>query len=116
MNDLSFVAGDTIEIVDNTDPNWWTGRLNGKQGLFPSSYVENLSRPVPPVKSGATAKKPYKPFGAAFQGMDSPPPANQQRVNSLGLQEVQEKTPDIKEKLNQYKNSMKDFGAGKLSV
>ncbi|KAK9257395.1 hypothetical protein V1507DRAFT_380741, partial [Lipomyces tetrasporus] len=39
--DLSFNAGDRIEIVQRTsDPNgWWTGRLNGYQGVFPGNYV-----------------------------------------------------------------------------
>ncbi|KAK9369207.1 BAR domain-containing protein [Lipomyces kononenkoae] len=39
--DLSFNAGDRIEIVQRTaDPNgWWTGRLNGYEGVFPGNYV-----------------------------------------------------------------------------
>lgn len=40
--DLSFRAGDRIEIVqrsENTD-DWWTGKLNGQQGVFPGNYVQ----------------------------------------------------------------------------
>ncbi|KAI0479956.1 BAR domain-containing protein [Xylaria cf. heliscus] len=40
--DLSFRAGDIIEIVNKT-PNeneWWTGKINGKQGQFPGNYVK----------------------------------------------------------------------------
>jgi amphiphysin len=35
--DLSFSAGDTIEIVQRTqhENEWWTGKANGKQGQFP---------------------------------------------------------------------------------
>lgn len=35
--DLSFRAGDRIEIVEKTDSaeDWWTGKLNGAQGVFP---------------------------------------------------------------------------------
>jgi amphiphysin len=35
--DLSFSAGDVIEIVQRTDSEneWWTGRLHGKEGQFP---------------------------------------------------------------------------------
>ena len=35
--DLSFVTGDIIEIVEKgaTENEWWTGRLNGRQGQFP---------------------------------------------------------------------------------
>ncbi|ROT37745.1 BAR-domain-containing protein [Sodiomyces alkalinus F11] len=40
--DLSFRAGDVIEIVNRTqnDNEWWTGKLNGKQGQFPGNYVQ----------------------------------------------------------------------------
>ncbi|GAB1313864.1 BAR adaptor protein Hob1 [Madurella fahalii] len=40
--DLSFRAGDTIEIVTRTanENEWWTGRLRGKQGQFPGNYVK----------------------------------------------------------------------------
>ncbi|BGP26538.1 BAR adaptor protein Hob1 [Rhodotorula toruloides] len=40
--DLSFRAGDKIEIVKRTesDQDWWTGRLNGQEGQFPANYVD----------------------------------------------------------------------------
>ncbi|KAJ3758579.1 BAR-domain-containing protein [Lentinula raphanica] len=40
--DLSFNAGDRIEIVEKTASaeDWWTGRLNGVQGVFPGNYVQ----------------------------------------------------------------------------
>jgi amphiphysin len=40
--DLSFNAGDRIEIVEKTGSteDWWTGRLNGVQGVFPGNYVQ----------------------------------------------------------------------------
>ncbi|CAI4059120.1 amphiphysin SKDI_04G5990 [Saccharomyces kudriavzevii IFO 1802] len=40
--DLSFPAGAVIEIVQRTpDANeWWTGRYNGQQGVFPGNYVQ----------------------------------------------------------------------------
>ncbi|KAH8166133.1 hypothetical protein CIB48_g2144 [Xylaria polymorpha] len=40
--DLSFRAGDIIEIVNKTqnDNEWWTGKINGKQGQFPGNYVK----------------------------------------------------------------------------
>ncbi|KAH0833275.1 thioredoxin-like protein [Lanmaoa asiatica] len=42
-NDLSFEVGETIEIITETNTDWWTGcNRSGKQGLFPSNYVEKL--------------------------------------------------------------------------
>lgn len=39
--DISFRAGDVIEIVTRTqnDNEWWIGKCNGKQGQFPGNYV-----------------------------------------------------------------------------
>lgn len=35
--DLSFNAGDRIEVVEKTasTEDWWTGKVNGQQGVFP---------------------------------------------------------------------------------
>ncbi|CAK7271653.1 BAR adaptor protein Hob1 [Sporothrix epigloea] len=40
--DLSFSAGDVIEIVTRSDNvnEWWTGKLHGRQGQFPGNYVQ----------------------------------------------------------------------------
>lgn len=40
--DLSFRAGDRIEIVEQTESaeDWWTGRLNGVTGVFPGNYTQ----------------------------------------------------------------------------
>lgn len=42
QGDLSFHAGDRIEIVERTDSpeDWWTGKLNGAQGIFPGNYTQ----------------------------------------------------------------------------
>lgn len=39
--DLSFRAGDKIEVLKRTPSteDWWTGRLNGAEGVFPGNYV-----------------------------------------------------------------------------
>ncbi|KAI8991605.1 hypothetical protein BDF20DRAFT_811412 [Mycotypha africana] len=43
--DLSFKAGDIIIVVEKTDSqnDWWTGKLNGRTGAFPSNYVELMN-------------------------------------------------------------------------
>ncbi|KAI7902635.1 uncharacterized protein BX663DRAFT_509917 [Cokeromyces recurvatus] len=40
--DLSFREGDIITIIQKSDSqeDWWTGRLNGKEGVFPANYVQ----------------------------------------------------------------------------
>ncbi|EIM83418.1 BAR-domain-containing protein [Stereum hirsutum FP-91666 SS1] len=41
--DLDFKVGDRIEVVERTDSaeDWWTGRLEGRQGVFPGNYVQD---------------------------------------------------------------------------
>lgn len=41
--DLSFAAGDRIEVVERTasTEDWWTGIVNGHQGVFPGNYVRD---------------------------------------------------------------------------
>ncbi|XP_022239851.1 nostrin-like isoform X2 [Limulus polyphemus] len=41
-DELTIFTGDIIKIIMKCDTNWWKGELNGKIGLFPSSYVEEL--------------------------------------------------------------------------
>ncbi|KAI9673012.1 MAG: hypothetical protein M1817_003176 [Caeruleum heppii] len=40
--DLSFKKGDIIDIVKRTEStnDWWTGKVDGREGIFPSNYVE----------------------------------------------------------------------------
>ncbi|KAL1925045.1 uncharacterized protein VTP21DRAFT_4699 [Calcarisporiella thermophila] len=42
--DLSFHKDDKIEVLERTQSSedWWTGRLNGKTGVFPANYVAEL--------------------------------------------------------------------------
>ncbi|KAI0048960.1 SH3-domain-containing protein [Auriscalpium vulgare] len=73
-NDLSFRGGDIIEIVTETNADWWTGRINGRQGLFPSNYVEKLDSPAsaPPPSYPAPQNETYRGGPNSF----SPPPAS----------------------------------------
>jgi len=38
-NELSFRKGDKIEVIRRDPSGWWEGKVNGREGLFPSSYV-----------------------------------------------------------------------------
>lgn len=75
--------------MTETNADWWTGRYNGRQGLFPSNYVEKIfshtppqpdipqysekSSWVPPIPSGPAYAPSYQPSG----GYQGPPPPNQ---------------------------------------
>ena len=38
--DLSFKQGDRILVTKHLDVEWWTGRLNGREGIFPRAFVK----------------------------------------------------------------------------
>ncbi|KAG8752597.1 hypothetical protein FRC14_006909 [Serendipita sp. 396] len=41
--DLDFKTGDQIEVLQRTGSteDWWKGRLNGREGVFPGNYVRD---------------------------------------------------------------------------
>ena len=41
-NELSFLAGDMIEIMDMCNSDWYEGRKNDRVGYFPANRVEIL--------------------------------------------------------------------------
>ncbi|XP_056134061.1 unconventional myosin-Ie isoform X2 [Lampris incognitus] len=41
-DELSFNGDDVIDIIKEDASGWWTGRLRGKQGLFPNNYVTKI--------------------------------------------------------------------------
>ena len=47
-DDLPFKAGQTIKLVkcEATD-DWWTGELDGRQGIFPKTYVKKIETSPP---------------------------------------------------------------------
>ncbi|KAG8825870.1 hypothetical protein FRC17_008490 [Serendipita sp. 399] len=45
--DLSFEKGAIIEVIKENNEDWWTGKCNGRTGIFPSNYCELLQYPLP---------------------------------------------------------------------
>ncbi|XP_068424453.1 intersectin-1 isoform X2 [Clinocottus analis] len=39
-DELAFLKGQLITVVNKDDCDWWKGELNGREGLFPSNYVK----------------------------------------------------------------------------
>uniref|UniRef100_A0A8B9K289 Osteoclast-stimulating factor 1 n=1 Tax=Astyanax mexicanus TaxID=7994 RepID=A0A8B9K289_ASTMX len=42
VDELSFEANEVIDLIKEDPSGWWTGRLRGKEGLFPGNYVEKI--------------------------------------------------------------------------
>jgi len=67
-NELTFVEGDLITLLEENESGWWKGRLNstGVEGLFPSNFVEEKVGAAAPVTnavkqspSGSEVKAEY---------------------------------------------------------
>ncbi|XP_067939124.1 osteoclast-stimulating factor 1-like [Watersipora subatra] len=76
-DELSFEEGDTLYIIDTSDPNgWWKAKCNNKVGLVPSNYVsESMEEIDNPLHEAA--KRGNLPFlqeclanGVSVNGLD----------------------------------------------
>ena len=38
--ELRLRKGDKITVLDKSDANWWRGKCNGREGMFPVPYVK----------------------------------------------------------------------------
>ncbi|KAK6054761.1 SH3 domain protein [Cooperia oncophora] len=43
--DLSLKVGDRIMVLEQND-DWWRGRCNGREGIFPANYVQKCETPT----------------------------------------------------------------------
>lgn len=105
-------AGDIIDIVEETNADWWTGHNGGKKGLFPSNYVQKLP-PGPP--SQPYQEKSYGAPGHPDYGNHPPPQqmlmnpgVNTPPVNSVGLQQ-DEGQGKKKSKFGKFGNTVRPF-------
>lgn len=64
---LSLREGDVVEVVDQSEGEWWLVKLNDREGWAPSNYLKQYdgpqeTRPKPPKpKASAKPKPPQKP-------------------------------------------------------
>ncbi|CAL9696483.1 unnamed protein product [Knipowitschia caucasica] len=41
-DEISFEVNDVFELLKEDPSGWWTGRIRGREGLFPGNYVEKI--------------------------------------------------------------------------
>ncbi|KAM8746061.1 unconventional myosin-If isoform 1-T2 [Acanthopagrus schlegelii] len=41
-DEISFDVNDVFDLVKEDPSGWWTGRIRGREGLFPGNYVEKI--------------------------------------------------------------------------
>ncbi|CAE6456299.1 unnamed protein product [Rhizoctonia solani] len=99
-DDLSFRAGDIIQIVKEDNADWWSGRLNGREGMFPVNHVEKL--PSTP-SYGYDEKQQYSQPHQHY----APPPGPPATYQQGGSEEEKKKSG-----LGKYKSTMLSSAAG----
>ncbi|CAF0785816.1 unnamed protein product [Didymodactylos carnosus] len=59
--ELQLRKGERVILLKRLDENWYEGRLNNVEGIFPSSYVETLKEPINRSEGQTrTSNKPHK--------------------------------------------------------
>jgi hypothetical protein len=74
-DDLAFVAGDILEVVDDSDPDWLKCKpeKGGKVGAVPSNFVAPFTHPKP-VAAPAIVKTAPPPAAVSVPKIGGPPP------------------------------------------
>ncbi|TRM63356.1 hypothetical protein BD626DRAFT_496399 [Schizophyllum amplum] len=118
-DDLSFSAGDVIDIVEETNPDWWTGKVNGKQALFRRATLRR-SRPHTRQRSPLPRPRVRCPSVCGHEGeagiqivcrVVARPAPGAGSVNSVGLQQDAGQEQK-KSKFGKYGNTMAHSAAG----
>ncbi|EKM52757.1 uncharacterized protein PHACADRAFT_176772 [Phanerochaete carnosa HHB-10118-sp] len=68
QDELSFKAGDQINVLSEVLDGWWMGELNSKTGLFPTTYTEIIN-----ASSSSLTSKPRLPPRPTFTPNGSQP-------------------------------------------
>lgn len=42
-DELNLKPGDVVDVVCEEEEGWWRGILHGKEGVFPSNFVEEIT-------------------------------------------------------------------------
>lgn len=109
--DLIFEKGAIIEVLKENNEDWWTGKCNGRTGIFPSNYVEILQHPLPTWSTipPATATKARPPPESAPKYTSHP------AVNLVKpVQQQQQQAQEEKPKYANLKNTMAHSAANGL--
>ena len=71
-DELSFAAGDAIEILQEASGGWWEGRKGEASGWFPCNHVANATEPAEPATTQEPATPTASPSKAVLAASMSP--------------------------------------------
>ena len=58
--------GERVILIRRVDDNWYEGRSQGRQGIFPVNYVEVLREPDTPLMTPASSYAPTPRTGMYY--------------------------------------------------
>lgn len=71
--DLAFRTGEIFDLVAETNADWWMGKHEGRQGLFPSNYVEKVLSPPQSGGKSYSAMPPAPQYREQYHAPPGPP-------------------------------------------
>lgn len=83
-DELSLKTGQLIKVIGEEEEGWWRGILNGKEGVFPSNFVEEIRLPnhvLPPKPSARVDVTKTKELAPALPAK----PGKEININRLTL-------------------------------
>ncbi|KAJ8067094.1 hypothetical protein OCU04_004472 [Sclerotinia nivalis] len=107
--DCNFEVGDIIIIYEYMNDDWWMGKneKTGKEGVFPSNYVQkHANQPAEPNYYG-NEKATYSPYAPQQQGFQPPGPSNPYNSSVPPMAVAEQPTDD---KLSKGGEMGKKFG------
>ena len=92
-DELTLAVDDILDFIAVEEEGWWRGRLNGKEGVFPSNFVEEKT-------TSSSQELPPRPEKPAMTHSDRPaPPIPTQPVERTSQQA--EPAPPIPNRLEE---------------
>ncbi|XP_071504094.1 SH3 domain-containing kinase-binding protein 1-like [Diadema antillarum] len=84
-DELELVVNETVEVLNQPEEGWWEGIINGKQGMFPSNFV-NIIKDDEVHESRPEASGPSAAAGAATTPAEEErPPKSKIKSSGMGF-------------------------------
>ncbi|CAF1052037.1 unnamed protein product, partial [Didymodactylos carnosus] len=71
--ELKLRKGERVVLIRRLDANWYEGRLNNIEGIFPSAYVETLKEPIDVLGIGLFSSLILKLYALPYTNDSKPP-------------------------------------------